>query len=176
MDRGLRSGCPRSMVGTRAKPRLKTKGAETWGVCLFVCATCGKGGWLGDAGPAWRAAGLALERVVALMRDAPPVVPAHQLQEMLEAYLRHLALARRLGYHLLPKHHLMFHLLARAAVQGNPRLYGTWLDESLNHELKLCLRNVHQCAFESLGLAKMQVWLDMPAGPQKRRRRPTAEL
>ena len=159
-----------AMVGSRGQPKLKAKGAETWGLCVFIWASCGKHAHrLGRDGPAWRAAGDALLRLVDLMRNAGVTLPPEILQEMMDTYKRHVVLARRLSYNLIPKHHLMFHLLARAASQGNPRFYSTWLDESLNRDLKLVLRNVSQCAFERLALAKMMLKLSAPSA-QKRRR------
>ena len=55
----------------------------------------------------------------------------------------------------VPKHHLMFHLIQRAHVFGNPWMYTTFLDESYNKTLKAVLRNCHQAAFEPMAFAKL---------------------
>ena len=57
-------------------------------------------------------------------------------------------LAKALGLEL-PKDHLMVHLTHRAVALGNPWRYTTFLDESLNKELKRVLRLCHQATFES---------------------------
>ena len=56
----------------------------------------------------------------------------------------------------IPKSHLVYHLILRAAYHGNPVLYHTFLDESLNSTLKKVLRLCHQCRFETQGLAKIE--------------------
>eukprot|EP00969_Alexandrium_andersonii_P042193 1850911-Alexandrium_andersonii.AAC.1 len=53
----------------------------------------------------------------------------------------------------------MLHLALRARVMGNPLLYQTFLDESLNSALKRCLRQCHQRRFEAMGLCKINALL-----------------
>ena len=48
----------------------------------------------------------------------------------------------------------MYHLIRRAAYQGNPWTYTVFLDESLNKLLKRMLRLCHQVKFEVMALAK----------------------
>ena len=55
----------------------------------------------------------------------------------------------------VPKHHLAFHLVAKMPLHGNPRLYATWLDESLNKKLKACCRYASQVTFEQTVLVRM---------------------
>jgi hypothetical protein len=47
----------------------------------------------------------------------------------------------------IPKFHIVFHLVHRMGWFGNPRLYATWLDESLNRMLKGCCRQTSQATF-----------------------------
>ena len=75
---------------------------------------------------------------------------------MLDKFKMHVNLFRKLGGGLLPKHHLMLHMLALVWWHGNPLSYSTWLDESLNTDLKKTLRNCHQHCFESSAFAKME--------------------
>jgi hypothetical protein len=55
-----------------------------------------------------------------------------------------------------PKHHIMFHLIFNVGYQGNPRMYATWVDESLNKTLKACCRQVSQSTFEGSVLFHMR--------------------
>jgi hypothetical protein len=75
-------------------------------------------------------------------------------QELLDFHKRHMILMAQFEIYT-PKHHLMFHLCIRAREHGNPWLYHTFLDESLNKQLKAVCRNVHQMTFESTVLSKM---------------------
>ena len=63
-------------------------------------------------------------------------------------------IAAPLGIHV-PKTHLMAHLILRTPNLGNPTLYQTFLDESLNKTLKQALRLCHQRRFEHLALLKL---------------------
>ena len=67
-------------------------------------------------------------------------------------------LAKALGL-VLPKDHLMAHLTHRAVALGNPWRYTTFLDESLNKELKRVLRLCHQATFESTAFVKAEAHL-----------------
>ena len=73
-------------------------------------------------------------------------------------WCRRLVLAKALGL-LLPKDHLMVHLTHRAVALGNPWRYTTFLDESLNKELKRVLRLCHQATFESTAFVKAEAHL-----------------
>ena len=70
-------------------------------------------------------------------------------------YNKHVALMTPLNS-FIPKHHEVYHLLRNEAVHGNPTLYSNWLDESLNHTLKLAARNVSQLTFDRSLLLRMQ--------------------
>ena len=79
----------------------------------------------------------------------------HIDQEMLDQFKMHVAIFRKLGGSEIPKHHLMLHMLIMIKWHGNPLAYSTWLDESLNKDLKKTLRNCHQHCFEPTAFAKM---------------------
>eukprot|EP00969_Alexandrium_andersonii_P333352 14732075-Alexandrium_andersonii.AAC.2 len=49
----------------------------------------------------------------------------------------------------------MAHCVVRSQRQGNPEVYQTFEDESLNATLKRVLRFCHQTRFENLAMAKM---------------------
>ena len=69
-------------------------------------------------------------------------------------WLRFMELTLEFGVET-PKTHLMCHVSDRARSHGNPWLYTTFYDESLNKELKKVLRLVHQANFEAIGLQKV---------------------
>ena len=56
-----------------------------------------------------------------------------------ELYARHQALMRYYDV-MTPKHHLIVHLIDLSEFHGNPTLYATWFDESLNKVLKKACR------------------------------------
>ena len=55
-----------------------------------------------------------------------------------------------------PKHHIVFHLMAKIPLLGNHQLYATWLDEALNKVLKTSCRNASQAVFERTVLLRMR--------------------
>ena len=73
---------------------------------------------------------------------------------MLDLWKKHMAIMREFT-EFVPKHHLMYHAILRADVHGNPWLGNTFLDESLNKELKACCRLCHQATFECTVLVKI---------------------
>ena len=95
-------------------------------------------------------------------------------QESLDLRNRHVALMTPFEA-FLPKHHIMWHLIANIGLHGNPSWYSAWLDESLNKVLKSACRNVSQMTFEASVLLNMRELLApalsaVPRRPQKRRR------
>ena len=55
-----------------------------------------------------------------------------------------------------PKNHLMLHLLRGLRYYGNPNVYSTWFDESLNKTLKARCRETSQATFEASVLYRMR--------------------
>ena len=49
---------------------------------------------------------------------------------------------------MVPKVHLLFHMVERAQHRGNSRFYGTFLDESLNKTLRDLVRVAHPNIWE----------------------------
>jgi hypothetical protein len=73
----------------------------------------------------------------------------------MERYVLHVALMQPLGVYT-PKHHIVFHLLKNAGRQGNPLIYATWLDESLNKVLKSACKNAAAVTFYPSVLMRMR--------------------
>ena len=67
-----------------------------------------------------------------------------QCEQLLQHYLRFLTLYLKAGGVWRPKCHLLLHLILRALVQGNPRLYSTYRDESLNGVIAKIARSAHR--------------------------------
>jgi hypothetical protein len=70
------------MIGTSAEPKCKTKGAETWGMLLFILAMLTRhANNLGERGARYLAAGEALRRVVDIWRENANRVPTAAIQD-----------------------------------------------------------------------------------------------
>ena len=87
-------------------------------------------------------------------------------EELVDVWGRHMRLMQDFDVHL-PKHHLMVHVTHRARLQGNPWRYTTFLDESLNKELKKVLRLCHQANFETMAMVKLAATLDRASKRQR---------
>ena len=83
-------------------------------------------------------------------------------------YQKHVALMAIADY--APKHHMMFHLVAKSLEHGNPSYYANWTDEALNRTLKSGCQGVSQRTFETSALLRMRDILLASKAPTKRRR------
>ena len=100
-------------------------------------------------------AGQALDSIIDIWRKHTWTVPAHDRKKAMELDVRHVALMAPYDAYI-PKHHIFFHLLARTEYQGNPLVYATWLDESLNKVLKQCCKNAGASTFYETTLLKLR--------------------
>ena len=143
------------MVGIASKPKLKTKGMETFGVCSFLVDALVK---YKDFFPhqfeSLHESGTLLLSFLSDMKSCPAVVPVNVQQSSLGKLKRFLRLTRDLSIEI-PKTHLVLHMILRMGYLGNPFTYHTFEDDGVNKILKKVLRNVHQCTFETMALAKM---------------------
>ena len=70
------------MVGTAADPKMKTKGAETWGLLLFLLDDFRRwGARIGQNKDRVLLAGESLERMVLIWRRYEWVVPTHDIED-----------------------------------------------------------------------------------------------
>ena len=90
-----------------------------------------------------------------LLKYVPAVLTTEHQQALLDVWKRVLAIGQTTRV-VTPKSHLIVHLILRAGWLGNPLLYSTFEDESLNKTLKRVLRLVHQQNFERMGLVKLR--------------------
>eukprot|EP00969_Alexandrium_andersonii_P032387 1414228-Alexandrium_andersonii.AAC.1 len=92
----------------------------------------------------------------------PHFVVPHQ--EMTGLWTRYMRGIRALGFSFVPKDHLMLHVNHRCPFTGNPWATATFLDESLNKQLKKALRLRHQSTFERLAFVKVQETINRHLG------------
>lgn len=112
----------------------------------------------GRAGPHWEVlleAGQCLVQMVDIWSTCGPNVPDESVEKCFQLYNRYMELMHQFDMYV-PKHHLVYHLIANLPWHGAPSAYATWLDESLNKALKACCRNVSQLCFEQTVLCRME--------------------
>ena len=131
-----------SMVGDRSDQKLKTKGAETWGVTLFLIDQLRHSSIDFADRDRLLKAGECLKRIVTIWKSNDWTLPRDLANEALNNMLIHIELMRPFETYQ-PKHHLMIHPLAETPIKGNPWFYGSWLDESLNKVLKAAVSYTH---------------------------------
>ena len=86
-----------------------------------------------EKGEELKAAAAALITYMDIMRDNPADMNADACEKLMHSCLRTLDMMNRAECGFTPKCHLWLHLTQRVPLCGNPRLYSTFLDESLNH-------------------------------------------
>ena len=159
----------RKSIGEKSKPTLKTKGAETWTLILFLLDEFKKhADRLGTDGAVMFEAGDQLRKMNRIFHDSGPVISPADQKNAFEYYSRHMALMRTYEV-FTPKHHIIFHMLKKMDYQGNPALYATWLDESLNKMLKKSCKETSQMTFEITILMRMRRVLKDAVGTAKRK-------
>lgn len=158
-DRGLTQvgDLTRKMLGTVVAKELKTKGAESWGILLFVADTLA--GSLHKLKP--EAAELlegarALIELVTIFDACGAAVPGPERERCLLVWQRFLEISRTMPLVVRPKRHVLAHVLQRLHDHGNPKLVANWHDEALNKVLKAACRQVSQTTFEANVLARMR--------------------
>ena len=147
------------MIGTQNEQKCKTKGAETYGLSLFVMAYLDRyRAVLGERGQTVHRAGWCLYRMQRIWAECGCEIPHARVQECFDLYSEHISLMRDVG-DFIPKHHLMWHMLENLGFQGNPLHYACWLDEALNKVLKAACRDTSQATFEGSVLMRMRYLL-----------------
>ena len=151
-------------VGENNDRKCKTKGAETWGFMLFLIDVLeANAARLPPEAIALARAGRALEDMILIWRAADVRLTIDEIQRSFDAYKRFLRLTSDLGDEmsmLIPKRHVILHLLERLHDQGNPRFYANWYDETLNRHLKANCRAVSQITFEPSIYVRMRALLE----------------
>ena len=133
-----------------AEKALKCKAAETHGLLRFAVVTLEKYKSVlqnceqSHTFDLLLRAGRAAEAFDRVMAEHTRVFPADACDSLHANYHRFILLCSRAGVPLLPKGHLMFHLVAQASLRGNPRCYSTYIDESYNGAIAKVCRSVHR--------------------------------
>lgn len=144
-------------IGAWHDRKLRTKGAETWGVLLFLVeALRANKARLGQDGQRLFVAGQSLKELIELWQMCGATMTVAQVQNSFDMWLRHLRCTEGMPDLEIPKRHLVTHLLGNMAFQGCPHRYSNWLDESLNKTLKQFCRGVAQKTFEPFLLLRMR--------------------
>ena len=160
------------MLGKRRAQKLKFKETETWGFLLWVQNVQSRiAGCLGEAVPTVK---LATDSLVAWMdtiNEAGRLVSDSAQAKLCDCVRQHMAALRELEFAVIPKHHLWVHLTVGVRKLGNPRFYWTFLDESLNGNIKKIARRCHQATFERRVLGKAWKLIGTARGGEPKRSR-----
>jgi hypothetical protein len=150
------------MVGTPNDMKLKTKGAETWGVLLFLEFMFRVyGAAIQPRGEDYMLAADYLEasqQLIAMcnIMDANVCnIPQHDLDRLLHFWKRFHTLTEDVEDLDIPKRHQLSHMICGSPFFGNPRCSACWTDEALNKILKECCRLRSQATFEEAVLTAM---------------------
>ena len=146
----------RKMVGDPSDRKMKTKGAESWGMLLFLndqlATHIDK---LGAGGARLLNAGRSLEHFVVELNKHPINIPLDATVRCLNLLKRHQTLTADLEDCDIPKRHQALHLVLDMPYKGNAKDAANWVDESDNRTLKAACRLTSQLTFESSLLLRM---------------------
>ena len=151
-----------AMVGTKADKKLKTKGAETWGVLLFLQSIFEKygdeiiAGDIFDISPEeYLAAARSLIAMCTIMDEGKCNLSEAGSEQLMFQWKRFVSITSHLPALDLPKKHATSHMVAKSKFFGNPRYFSCWFDEALNKTLKQVCRCRSQITFEQAVLCAM---------------------
>jgi len=124
-----------SLTLSMISPRGSTgcfKGAETKHLIDFVVELLQRHGF---AHRALLESGLHLQRYVRMLEVVGNNPDETQSNDLLYHAVMHMALATEAGLAATPKYHQFLHLAWDTYMNGNPNVYASWVDESLNKNL-----------------------------------------
>ena len=141
------------MLGGSENPSLHAKAAESYGLLLFIrhllCKHLGDFEKLRDRAMRDKAKLLCEASTAAVLFEetfakSTRRVSRLEAEQALGSYKRFLRFYHEAGGSMLPKCHLMFHLIQRSLFKGNPKRYTTYKDESFNGVLARIARSSHR--------------------------------
>jgi hypothetical protein len=109
----------------------------------------------------WLEAAKSAMEVNCIMDRNDQTLPAVEQQKLFDAYMRHCVLFARGGGNLRPKHHACFHMIWQVRHKGNPRMWATWADESLNGVLAKIARSCHRACWETMVHKKFSMLMEI---------------
>ena len=101
--------------------------------------------------------------MVGIFKSEPCRLSAVAQARCVALYQRFLEVTQRFNDMLIPKRHLVRHMLERVGDFGNPEYYSNWYDEHLNKLLKKACLAVSQYSFEASLLDSMRYLLEKEA-------------
>ena len=133
------------MIGKERKPKLNTKAAETKTLTFFCRDELirHRERFNTDETDGMIRVGGGLCTWVETIDACTRILTRGQTQTLYDQAKLMLAGWRKAKMNLVPKVHLFFHMIERATEKGNPRFYGTFLDESLNKTFRDLVRTAH---------------------------------
>ena len=134
------------MLGNQETYGLQAKAAESHGLLKFVLWLLEKYSDEFEKLPEETSRPLAILKAATQAANSMDdiLLSRMQCQHLMQHYLRFLTLYLKAGGVWRPKCHLPLHLIQRAMVQGDPRLYSTYRDESLNGVIAKIARSAHR--------------------------------
>jgi hypothetical protein len=152
---------PGKLLGPEHKPFFKGKAKECRDLLDFAVQELRvPAPGLPGQGPLLEA-GEALQAFYAAVRAHPGrLLPPADRGRLLVASLRFLSLWRQAKGHTTIKHHYFVHLCEQAVVSGNPRVYSTYPDESLNRVIKRMAQATRSARFARRVLCRARVTLE----------------
>ena len=153
---------------------LKAKAAETHGLLGFCVEMLLKhanfllSGNPGSTQPVLfdllLCAGRAALKFDAILAGHERSVDESTCQQLFDEYNAFICISARAGVPVLPKAHLMYHLLQRSLTKGNPRMYTTYVDESYNGVIARVCRSVHRKGWALAVYRKLDMMQAMGVG------------
>ena len=160
-------------LGPKDGPTLVgPKAAETGTLVLYTVDLLRRYKDRLERGEALYAAGQCLCKYLSISRTAGPRLSMAQRQSILDAVVRFNACREAAGLAWSPKFHLALHLVQQCGEFGNPLHRATWVDESLNRQLRDVCSKAHALVWTRRVLTTMMhVLATTKTGQQVKRRR-----
>ena len=140
-----------TMIGTRHRPMLSTKAAETKDAVPFFVDLLRRRPVRGEharrAGALLRC-GEALVRISEIMKAANRVLDPLEVQGLYDSALTLWRMWEPAGLEYKPKMHLLMEMVRQSPFHGNPSRFWTFEDEGLNRLLSQIGRSAHRLVWE----------------------------
>ena len=160
----------RKKIGDENGGKFGAKAAECYGYCIYLMDKLRPHARrLGATAVRYYEAGQALLDMLSLFSACGAVMHRAEQQRAFDLFQRYSALTDNVAGLLLPKRHMVLHLLRGIQWFGNPRAYANWVDETLNRMLKSACRTTSQQTFEPSVTLRMAVMLRGGQGSKRKR-------
>ena len=157
------------MLGTATHQKLKLKAGETWGLSLYLLHVLNVHPARIEDQHRLLEAGRCLEELVQVFNACGSGMSAGHIQTAFDKFLRHMTLTESDDELLIPKRHMVLHMLRDIPWLGNPKYYASWEDASLNKTLQKCCGRISQVTSEASILVSMRKVLAAQSRKRKQR-------